>query len=85
MAWREPDEEEAEPLLAVEGLDTATIEPPALTLHPNAGDLLMFSSAMLHAVPSSASARESAWPCSSAARKLTSLWSTGVDLMTSTP
>ncbi|MFE7403580.1 hypothetical protein [Streptomyces sp. NPDC057557] len=55
MAWREPDEEEAEHILLVEGLDTATIEPPALTLHPNAGDLLMFSSAMLHAVSSSTS------------------------------
>ncbi|EPH46678.1 2OG-Fe(II) oxygenase [Streptomyces aurantiacus] len=55
---REPDEAETERILAVEGLDPSTIEPPALTIHPDAGDLIMFSSAMLHAVaPSSAGPR----------------------------
>ncbi|MFJ2914495.1 2OG-Fe(II) oxygenase [Streptomyces sp. NPDC087228] len=47
---REPDQAETERILAVEGLDPGTIEPPALTIHPRAGDLIMFSSSMLHAV-----------------------------------
>jgi hypothetical protein len=33
-------------------LEPDSIEPPALTFHPNAGDLIIFSSAMLHAVTS---------------------------------
>ncbi|MFD5186163.1 2OG-Fe(II) oxygenase [Streptomyces sp. NPDC058372] len=55
---REPDEAETERILAVEGLDPSTIESPTLTIHPDAGDLIVFSSAMLHAVsPSSVGPR----------------------------
>jgi 2OG-Fe(II) oxygenase superfamily len=49
--WRRyPTPAEKETILEVEGLDPATVEPPVLTLHPEAGDLIIFSSAMLHAV-----------------------------------
>ncbi|MBE8523945.1 2OG-Fe(II) oxygenase [Amycolatopsis sp. H6(2020)] len=49
---REPTEEERQTIIDVEGLDPAKIEPPALTFDPQPGDLIMFSSAMLHAVTS---------------------------------
>lgn len=49
---REPTPEETETILDVEGLVPSSIEPPRLVLHPEAGDLIIFSSRMLHAVTS---------------------------------
>ncbi|MFH8349735.1 2OG-Fe(II) oxygenase [Streptomyces sp. NPDC018045] len=49
--WRrDPTSAEARTILEVEGLDPATVEPPAHVIHPRAGDLIVFSSRMLHAV-----------------------------------
>jgi Carrier-protein-independent halogenase WelO5 len=49
--WRRyPTEAEKQLILEVEGLDPTTIEPPVITIHPHAGDLIIFSSAMLHGV-----------------------------------
>ncbi|WP_045747266.1 2OG-Fe(II) oxygenase [Actinoplanes rectilineatus] len=51
LLWlREPTAEETRIILDVEGLDPATLEPPALEIHPDAGDLILFSPRMLHAV-----------------------------------
>lgn len=50
---REPTAEETERIRDVEGLLPDSIEPPALVIHPEAGDLIIFSSRMLHAVTSS--------------------------------
>jgi hypothetical protein len=47
---RDPDEAETRTILEVEGLEPDSVEKPALTFHPAAGDLIIFSSAMLHAV-----------------------------------
>ncbi|POM25372.1 hypothetical protein BTM25_40160 [Actinomadura rubteroloni] len=47
---REPTPDESATIRAVEGLDPESVGPPALTFRPAAGDLIMFSSAMLHAV-----------------------------------
>jgi hypothetical protein len=53
LLWlREPTADEATIILAVEGLASDSVEPPALRLHPRAGDVIIFSSAMLHAVTS---------------------------------
>jgi hypothetical protein len=51
---RDPTDQEKQTILEVEGLEPDSIEPPALTFHPSAGDLIIFSSAMLHAVTSAA-------------------------------
>ena len=49
--WRrDPTPSETETILDVEGIDPATIEPPVHVIHPAAGDLIIFSSRMLHAV-----------------------------------
>ncbi|MEU3653426.1 2OG-Fe(II) oxygenase [Streptomyces sp. NPDC032161] len=54
LLWlREPTAEESKVILDVEGLSPDTVEPPALRFHPRPGDLIVFSSAMLHAVTSS--------------------------------
>jgi 2OG-Fe(II) oxygenase superfamily len=47
---RAPTAEETETILELEGLEPDSIEPPTLTIHPEAGDLIIFSSRMLHAV-----------------------------------
>jgi hypothetical protein len=47
---REPTPRETEIILDVEGLEPETIEPPAVELRPDAGDLIIFSPRMLHAV-----------------------------------
>jgi hypothetical protein len=47
---REPTAEETVRIRDVEGLLPESVEPPALVLHPEAGDLILFSSRMLHAV-----------------------------------
>jgi hypothetical protein len=47
---RDPTEDERRVILDVEGIDPSDIEPPRLTIHPEPGDLIIFSSAMLHAV-----------------------------------
>lgn len=47
---REPTAEEKEIILDVEGLDPKTVEPPVHEIHPSAGDLIIFSPRMLHAV-----------------------------------
>jgi len=47
---RDPDPDEKQRILEVEGLEPETIEPPVHTIHPEAGDLIVFSSQMLHAV-----------------------------------
>jgi len=47
---RDPTEQEKQTIVEVEGLEPDSIEPPALTFCPKAGDLIIFSSAMLHAV-----------------------------------
>lgn len=47
---RDPSEEETAKIRDVEGLLPENVEPPALVLHPDAGDLIIFSSRMLHAV-----------------------------------
>lgn len=49
---RDPTEAETQIILDVEGVDPKTIEPPKLVIHPEAGDLIIFSSQMLHAVTS---------------------------------
>lgn len=51
---REPTESEKQTILDVEGLEPDTIEPPVLQIHPDAGDLIIFSPRMLHAVTSGA-------------------------------
>ncbi|WP_030371148.1 2OG-Fe(II) oxygenase [Streptomyces rimosus] len=49
--WRrDPTSAETRAILEVEGLDPATVEPPVHVIRPRAGDLLIFSSRMLHAV-----------------------------------
>ncbi|WP_030025289.1 2OG-Fe(II) oxygenase [Streptomyces monomycini] len=49
--WRrEPTSAESRTIQEVEGLDPATVEPPDHVIHPQAGDLIVFSSRMLHAV-----------------------------------
>jgi len=50
---REPTAQETEQIRDVEGLLPDSVEPPALVIHPEAGDLIIFSSRMLHAVTSS--------------------------------
>lgn len=47
---RDPSEEEMVRIRDVEGLLPEAVESPALVLHPDAGDLIIFSSRMLHAV-----------------------------------
>jgi len=47
---REPTAEETVRIRDLEGLLPESVEPPALVLHPEAGDLILFSSRMLHAV-----------------------------------
>ena len=47
---REPTLEETKVILEVEGLDPETVEPPVHEIHPEAGDLIIFSPRMLHAV-----------------------------------
>lgn len=47
---RDPTEQEKDLIRDVEGLLPETVEPPTLIIHPNAGDLIIFSSRMLHAV-----------------------------------
>lgn len=47
---REPTPDEKQVILDVEGIDPATIEPPRITIHPGVGDMIIFSSQMLHAV-----------------------------------
>lgn len=49
---REPTAAETDIILDVEGLEPDTVEPPVLEIHPDAGDLLLFSPRMLHAVTS---------------------------------
>lgn len=47
---RDPSENEMNLIRDVEGLLPETVEKPILTIHPEAGDLIIFSSRMLHAV-----------------------------------
>lgn len=47
---RDPTEAEKNLIRDVEGLLPDTVEPPRLVIHPQAGDLIIFSSRMLHAV-----------------------------------
>ena len=47
---REPTAEETAVILDVEGLDPKEIEEPVLEIHPEAGDLIIFSPRQLHAV-----------------------------------
>lgn len=47
---RDPTESEKNIIRDVEGLLPESVEPPKLTIHPEAGDLIIFSSRMLHAV-----------------------------------
>lgn len=47
---RDPSEPEKILIRDVEGLLPESVEPPALVIHPEAGDLIIFSSRMLHAV-----------------------------------
>jgi len=49
---RDPTPAEHDIIRNVEGLNANDIEPPALRIHPDAGDLIIFSSRMLHAVTS---------------------------------
>ncbi|MDT8916011.1 2OG-Fe(II) oxygenase [Amycolatopsis sp. PS_44_ISF1] len=49
---REPTPEETKTILEVEGLEASTVEEPVLEIHPEAGDLIIFSPRMLHAVTS---------------------------------
>lgn len=51
---REPTAAEKETILEVEGLHPETVEEPAVKIHPSAGDLIIFSPRMLHAVTSGA-------------------------------
>ncbi|MGP3974351.1 2OG-Fe(II) oxygenase [Streptomyces sp. 8N114] len=49
--WRrDPTEAETRTILEVEGLDPSTVEPPVHVIQPEAGDLIVCSSQMLHAV-----------------------------------
>jgi carrier-protein-independent halogenase WelO5-like protein len=51
LLWlRDPTPREHQIIRDVEGLSSDSVEPPALTIHPGAGDLIIFSSRMLHAV-----------------------------------
>lgn len=53
LLWlRDPSPVEQQQILEVEGIMPDQIEPPNLTLRPKAGDLILFSSKMLHAVNS---------------------------------
>ncbi len=47
---RDPTEKEKILIRDVEGLLPESVEPPALVIHPKQGDLIIFSSRMLHAV-----------------------------------
>ncbi len=47
---REPTAAETEIILDVEGLDPKSVEEPVHVIHPEAGDLIIFSPRMLHAV-----------------------------------
>jgi hypothetical protein len=47
---REPVPEETKVILEVEGLQRDRVEPPLVEIHPAAGDLIIFSPRMLHAV-----------------------------------
>lgn len=47
---REPTPEETETILDVEGLHPETVEEPVHEIHPEAGDLIIFSPRQLHAV-----------------------------------
>ena len=47
---RDPAPDEQARIMEVEGLEPDTVEPPPLTIHPEAGDLIIFSSRTLHAV-----------------------------------
>jgi hypothetical protein len=47
---REPTPEETKVILEVEGLQRDSVEPPVVEIHPDAGDLIIFSPRMLHAV-----------------------------------
>lgn len=47
---RDPTEHEKDLIRDVEGLLPETVESPRLVIHPEAGDLIIFSSRMLHAV-----------------------------------
>ncbi|MFB7123053.1 MULTISPECIES: 2OG-Fe(II) oxygenase [Streptomycetaceae] len=49
---REPTPEETATILDVEGLQPDSVEPPVHVIHPEAGDLIIFSPRMLHAVTS---------------------------------
>jgi len=49
---RDPTEDEMEVIRKVEGLQMEDVEPPRLVIHPEPGDLIIFSSRMLHAVTS---------------------------------
>jgi hypothetical protein len=51
---REPTEDEKTTILDVEGLEPDSVETPAHVIHPEAGDLIIFSPRMLHAVTSGA-------------------------------
>ncbi|MGC5365706.1 2OG-Fe(II) oxygenase [Streptomyces sp. DT24] len=47
---REPTAEETKVILEVEGLERDSVEAPVVEIHPEAGDLIIFSPRMLHAV-----------------------------------
>lgn len=47
---REPSSDEHHVIRDVEGIASSEVTPPAITIHPDAGDLTIFSSRMLHAV-----------------------------------
>ncbi|MCS0639795.1 2OG-Fe(II) oxygenase [Streptomyces sp. LP05-1] len=47
---REPTAEEKKQILDVEGLEPDSVEEPAVQIHPEAGDLIIFSPRQLHAV-----------------------------------
>lgn len=49
---RDPSPAEHDIIRDVEGLNANEIEPPRLRIHPESGDLIIFSSRMLHAVTS---------------------------------
>ncbi|MGV9884417.1 2OG-Fe(II)-dependent halogenase WelO5 family protein [Streptomyces sp. NPDC003006] len=49
---REPTEDETRTILDVEGLEPDSVEQPVHVIHPEAGDLIIFSPRMLHAVTS---------------------------------
>jgi hypothetical protein len=53
LLWlREPTAAEHETIREVEGLASTDIGPPRVVIHPDPGDLIIFSSRMLHAVTS---------------------------------